>query len=260
MKSIKLSLPIVMISFSLILSGCSNVSSQNKELIENINTRYYSMASQDVNKIVFKYTSNKFTNLIESIQTQEVRELVSKINFTVSWRPYGRTIINIANEPKFNKSDANAGLRQMMSGMKKEITGLFLMLSPMMNCLIEDNNLKSFQVVNENAQIILEISYFNNMSIKYIFDKSTYLLLKTEINKGRKLISSSKYKFDTYKNQYLLKSMDTDFIGNKILKTNVTINYKKYNNILLPQEIDIKGKSTNASISDKIILTPKEVS
>lgn len=260
MKFIKSSLPIIIISLSLIASGCSKISIQDKELIENINAKYYSVASQDVNKIVFGYTSNKFINLIESIQTQEVRTLMSKINFIVSWRPYGRIVIDIVNEPKFNKSDANAGLRQMMGGMKKEITGLFLMLSPMMNRLIDDSNLKSFQAINKDGHIVLELSYFNNMSIKYIFDKPTYLLLKTEINKGKKLVSSSEYKFDTYKNQYLFKSMNTDFIANKILKTNITINYKNYNNILLPQEVDIKAKTTNASTSDKISLAPMEAS
>jgi len=148
----------------------------------------------------------------------------------------------------------------MMRGMRKEITGIFMVLSPMMNNLVDYKNLKSFAMSDRGTDRILELAYFNNMSIRYIFDKSNYLLLKTEIMKDQKMISSSAYRFDTYKNQYLLSGVDTDFMANKVLKTSVTIKYNFRNNMALPQEIGIRSDLTGSSIGDKIALIVKEVS
>jgi len=90
---------LALISPLFFVTGCSNISKHDKELIENINSKYYSVARQGVNKVAFEYESTKFANLIEGIQTQEVRQLMSKITFIAAWRPYGRLVVDIDLPP-----------------------------------------------------------------------------------------------------------------------------------------------------------------
>ena len=80
-----------------------------------------------------------------------------------------------------------------------------------------------FTLTTKEPYKIIELGYSKDTTIRYIFNSTNYMLLRTEILKNSRIISSSNYKFKLYNNKYLLKIISTGIIAKNVTKNNVDI-------------------------------------
>jgi len=256
-KIITLSLLIITL---LINTGCSKISPDKLNLINSINAKHYCIKGEGADKIVFEFKSSEFSKLVNTLNNESAKTLINKITFFATWRPYSNVQIAIKNKPKFKDRQANAGLEQMLRGMSKEINGLFMMLSPIMNEPIDNRSIRQINVVEKENTRIINVKYSKDISIEYTVNKSNNQLLKSEIFKNTNKISIIKYKFRTYKTFFLLTNLETDLIGDKSLKSKLDIQYVEKNTFLIPQEITFESMLSGRKKHDKIQLIPLDIS
>lgn len=245
---------LVIICFYLV--GCSSISKEDKDLIRKINSKYYSVRSQGIKSIRFEYISDKFLAALDQIKNQSVKGEMKKVRFYTTWKPDNKISTVVSNRPNFRSLKSETALIQMFGGVKTQARAVLIMLSPAMDNVLYEKNIRRITVTTDSAYEVVEIKDKSNIIARQKYKKPEYLLLEDEFIRDKDVIAVNKYKFDTYNGQYLLRSFNTSFKDGRV--NDLEIEYDTKDGVLFPRIIKISS-TTNPKICDKVTLIPVEV-
>ena len=242
-------------------AACSSKPSHNMEhinLVTEINSHYYNLTNKNVKSIDFQYESLKFKTISRQTPNEKVAMLLDNIEFLVKWSGGTKISIVVNNEPWFKNKDARAGVKMMISGMKREIKGLFMSIYPAFKDLITYQ--KSLEISkNPNGVAITLHHKFSGLKEVFYFDND-YKLSKIETYNKEELYGVTNLSFSLVDGLYLLKENKTSINnGDDTTTTHFKIQYSKKDDLYIPYEIDMTAKNKKKVLEEKIRLIQKKV-
>jgi len=245
----------------LFVSSCSADKNgiKNIEMINAINERYYNLSAQGIRNIEFKYDSEKFRNLPEQIKNKQLSSLISQIEFVVRWSGGTDVVISTNNIPRLKNANARIGMDRIISGTKKEIKGLFLIITPVLDDLIKYRGNVEYLIVDDESGVIITLNHrLKKLTEKMYFDKALKLI-KTETYKNNKLVATNSTMFIMQDGKYILQEIQTTISGKSDIKTVAKIQYTKKDDLFLPTSIMLDSTIGDNETANEVNLIPLKV-
>ncbi|GEM_PF-6558787 len=245
LKTVLASLLMVGVCLSLVSCGLINdgQTKEERELIEQINSKYYNLAEHKIKQIDFQCRSEKARN----------------VEFILRWKPGKPAAISRTRAVGSEKYGSNASLDKAASAMKAEIKDILDMMAPATDILIKRVRGVKISIKRSDKVITIEMLNKSADSKEILYFGKDLRLYRKEVFRHGKLYEITRLLFEVYENKYILRLVKRSIIVAQEIKTEMEIQYIESKGFYLPSSVTIKAAAGDKVSSDDISLTPVKI-
>ena len=224
----------------IILISQVTIASEIKSISE-INDMYYNLSNSKLDSFKCQVTTDIFEEIKKEIYpklNEEDRNEMKSIQFHLSYKDKNINFIT-KNKPDFSNTQINVGMKQIINGTKKMVTGFFMswdgiVAEPIINKKTDTNFIIK---KNKNGYMAKYNQGEGNAEIQ--FDQN-YIIKKLKYNSENQKITILP-KYMSTNEGLLVKELEVN-INNGFVKEFFKVEYKIINNNYLPKKINTKIK------------------
>jgi len=236
-KHFKIMSCICLIIFTCGITSCSSshVKISEDEIIETIETKYYSLRGK-YDEITVKVTSSFLNNLIENSEDKRVENLRG-IEFFAKLNKTGQLFIAVQNVPDNLATQDREFVDSAIEIMKKQINGIFLTISPVIGGIVNKDKYEVKVIANDKKQIIIRDKLKGSTGSDKLYFDNKLKLKKWEAFSGTTKVSSGAPTLEEKGGLIYFSAINAELYYPQNIKSENRIKYKEYKSVLLPYQI-----------------------
>ena len=242
---------LIVASLFMLMYGCS---SDNVSLINDINSKYYSVQGK-YKEIVFKYSSSFYQNMLNNSPQDKVA-VIKDLEFFAKLSESGNLAINVRKVPQNVSEEQKEFINRIIVAMKEQIEGIFYATGSIWGNMIDTVNCNVKVLKNTPQEIVLSEKFKKgNLTVKLYLDKD-FVIIKDETFSRGNLMTIIDRQIEERKGLYYVTNIKKEQIIPNKRQSSLKIEYREYKGVALPFVINYEGFLQGQNVKTKITLEP----